>query len=236
MMLLAAALIGCAVWLLMPSGRSPRHRALLGTGGALTPDASIDGAVTRWLAVMRARMGAARDRAARRDRALMSMTALAAEVSAGRSPGDALLAADPRGQVWPRARAALRVGGDVAAGLRADGADLPAVRSLAACWQVTEQSGAGLADAVDSLVRSMRADQQARDRLATELAGPRASAQLLAALPVAGLAVGLVSGADPIGWLLGSPLGLACLAAGVSLDVAGLVWTRRIATRIEQRI
>jgi tight adherence protein B len=76
-----------------------------------------------------------------------------------------------------------------------------------------------LADAYDD-EDAVRAD------LAASVAGSQASMLLLAALPLAGLALGTAIGARPWGWLFGRPVGwLVCLAAAV-LDGAGLVWTR----------
>jgi tight adherence protein B len=75
-------------------------------------------------------------------------------------------------------------------------------------------------------------DAQARQRAAAEidsqLAGPRASALLLGALPLLGLAMGAGMGADPLRTLFGGPVGLAALGSGVLLEIAGVLWVRRI--------
>lgn len=57
---------------------------------------------------------------------------------------------------------------------------------------------------------------------------------MLALLPVLGIVLGLAVGGDPIGWLLGTPLGWACLGLGLLLIAAGLAWASRIVARTER--
>jgi tight adherence protein B len=157
--------------------------------------------------------------------------AVAAELSAGRSAREAVEAA-ARGIPWVSGLADVAASphGDVAQALRS-AAELPGgegLRQLAACWQVAERVGGGLAAAVDRLGRSLRDDEQVRREVAAQLAGPRATSLLLAVLPVAGLLMGAALGVAPWRVLLGTPVGLSCLALGLLLEVAGLVWTGRI--------
>ena len=105
------------------------------------------------------------------------------------------------------------------------------LRALAACWTVCAASGSGLATAVDRLGEGLRADQDRRRAVEAELAGPRATAGMLAVLPVAGLLLATGLGADPAGVLLHTPLGLACLVGGLLLDGLGLLWTGRLVAR-----
>ena len=71
-----------------------------------------------------------------------------------------------------------------------------------------------------------------RHDIAAQLAGPRATARLLAVLPLLGILMGAGLGMHPLSFLLGGPPGLACLTAGVALDGLGLWWTRRMAARV----
>jgi tight adherence protein B len=73
-------------------------------------------------------------------------------------------------------------------------------------------------------------------QLEAQLAGPRATARMLATLPLIGLAMGMLMGADPLQWLLGTAPGLLCLLGGALLTVAGMAWTGRIATAVERQL
>jgi tight adherence protein B len=66
------------------------------------------------------------------------------------------------------------------------------------------------------------------DRQAAEVAGPRLSGYLLAALPVLGLLLGTGMGADPVAVLVSTGLGQVLLVVGVGLSCAGLRWIARI--------
>lgn len=159
--------------------------------------------------------------------------ALAAEVGAGRAARAAVLAAlgDDVGGSWPAAVRAAAADGDVAAALLAGAGEPGAdgLRDLAACWQVAERTGAGLARGLEAIADA--ADRRAahRDRIGAELAGVRASGWLLAALPLLGVALGGTAGAAPWRVLVSTPPGLVLLGLGVALDLAGLAWLRRMA-------
>lgn len=134
-----------------------------------------------------------------------------------------------------RAAGVAQLGGDVPAVLRGAAAaragrsgELDALHQLAACWAVAERSGAGLELAVRRLAGSLRTAERQRAELAGELAGARVTARLLAVLPGLGLLLAAAVGAQPVAFLLGTPLGGACLLLALGLDVAGLAWTKRL--------
>lgn len=166
---------------------------------------------------------------------------LAAELRAGRDPGTALtaaaeVAAGPLQSTLRAAGSAARLGGDVAATLRSPPSRRPTavpevLRSLAACWSVCASSGSGLAAAVGRLEEGLRAEAAQRRAVAAELAGPRATAMLLALLPLVGLLMAGALGADPLRVLLHTRIGLVCLVLGLGLDALGLLWTARLVER-----
>jgi len=177
----------------------------------------------------------------RRTATIELCVALADELRAGRLPSDALVSAagagvdEGRGFVEHAVTAAHR-GDPVAPALVRD-ADRPGadgLRLIAACWSVAEQHGGALAAALDRVASTLRAREMARRRIALELAAPKATARLLAALPVLGLLIGTASGADPLGVLIGTGWGWALLAAGIGLDLAGIAWVGRIARTAER--
>jgi len=105
---------------------------------------------------------------------------------------------------------------------------------VAACWQVAEAKGTGLAVALDRVCSGLRAEQAQRLEVTAQLAGARSTVQLLAALPVFGLLLGTGLGGAPLDVLLHTPHGLTCLAAGLTLEVLGLIWSDRIAADAER--
>lgn len=162
------------------------------------------------------------------------LDALAAELGAGRDPASALVAVPASASVCPRALAAARSGGDVARAMLGDGERSPTLRSTAACWEVASGSGAGLAASLVVLADSAREDERVRAELEAGVAEPRATALVLACLPAVGMALGAGLGAQPLAWLLGTPVGRAVLAAGLLLEAAGAVWAWRITTSLEE--
>ena len=91
--------------------------------------------------------------------------------------------------------------------------------------------GAGLAAAVERLEEGLRAEEAQRRDLAAELAGPRATAVLLAGLPLVGIAMAAALGAEPIEVLLHTTAGGVCLVTGIGLNLLGLWWTGRLVKR-----
>lgn len=167
----------------------------------------------------------------------------AAELRSGQGVDQALssaLAAHPAGsRDYRRTSTAARLHGDVAAALRLDAERLSAtdragLRALAACWVVGRDGGRGLADAVERVAASLRADETHRAAVRTELAGARTSARLLAVLPLLVLAMSTTLGLTSVAELLASGWAVASALVGAVLAAAGLWWTERIARAAEQ--
>nr|WP_261676290.1 type II secretion system F family protein [Streptomyces lusitanus] len=181
-----------------------------------------------------------KERDGRADAVVALCGALAGELRAGRQPGEGLSAAarDSGGLGGHQAAvlAAARFGGDVPGALtaaaRQPGAE--GLRGLAACWRVAVDQGAGLADGLDRLEAALRAERDQRADLRAQLSGARATAVMLAGLPVVGLALGAALGADPLHVLLHTPSGTVCLAAGGVLEGLGLWWALRIMRGAEE--
>ncbi|MQA93840.1 MAG: pilus assembly protein TadB [Streptosporangiales bacterium] len=223
----------------MADGRAGRTRAMAGgrPGGA---GGGVLGVVLTWLgrcSWWRSGARRRRDGAVWAEASVELCQSMAAELRAGRTPGDALQAAV---EVLPEGvRAGLRgvtaaaaTGGDVPAELTAVARREPGAAGLAqaaAAWRVGAGSGGGLADVLEQVAQSLRDEQAHRAQVSAQLAGPRATARLLAALPLLGLGLASGSGAHPLDFLFGTPAGIACLIVGLALDALGLWWSTRIA-------
>ena len=105
----------------------------------------------------------------------------------------------------------------------------PAATLAARALVVALDAGYGTADALDAVAVTLR-DRAAVAREVRALASQaRLSAGVMACTPI-GFAV-LLSGSDAgaRAFLLHSPIGLACLAVGLTLDLLGYQWMRAIA-------
>jgi tight adherence protein B len=160
---------------------------------------------------------------------------VAAELSAGQAPEAALREAAASWPVFLPVADVARLGGDVPAALR-EAAEQPGaggLRLLAGAWSVSRRTGGGLGAATRRAAEAVRREQATRGVVASELASARATARLMAGLPVLALLMGSGAGADPWFFLLRTPLGLGCLAGGLSTGIAGLLWIEQIARGVD---
>lgn len=148
-----------------------------------------------------------------------AMTA-AAQESSGR-------VADSLSVVAARAR----LGADVAAGLRAEGhrSSMPwHWERLAVCWQLAQNQGLAVATLMHAAQRDITERERFRGRVEAGLAGARATAAILAGLPLLGVLLGHAIGADPIGFLFAGGGGGWLLVVGAVFVCGGLLWSDRI--------
>jgi tight adherence protein B len=226
--LLAAGLTVAPRWTLT-------HRAagLLGTREALAVRAAL-----RLHGNAGARLERRRSAARRRETAVLGFVeALVAELGAGLAVPAAVRAAAARHPRDPVLRAVARhveLGGDPVTAV-ATAADRPGAAGLwavAVCLQVSTRSGAGLGEALRPVAGALRDEQDLAREVAGQLAAPRATARLLAALPLVVWLLGAGLGADPVRVLIASPYGWACLVLGGALELAGLKWVDRMARAV----
>ncbi|MEV2279280.1 type II secretion system F family protein [Nocardiopsis sp. NPDC049922] len=196
---------------------------------AVTPGASrldegpLGGAVRRWFPTVAHRRGGAR----RRRAVIVLCRVLATELRAGQPPDEALLVSV--------AEAGPPVEGVVDAhSMRATAEgdpDLWALAYLAVCWEVSAETGAGLAEIVDALAAELTDHEERRAEIAARTAGPRTTALVLGGLPLVGVLMSVGLGGSPLEFLFTTPLGAACLVGGVTLDLLGTWWTSRMVRR-----
>ncbi|HEU4426662.1 MAG TPA: hypothetical protein VFR67_29360 [Pilimelia sp.] len=164
--------------------------------------------------------------AAERAEVLDSLSALAADLRAGLPPVAAARAlADPPAMAAPAAR--MLTGQPAGVALVGSGNSRPAELAGAA-WRLAEQTGAPLADLIERIEADARALDRAALAASAQAAGARATAWLLAALPVGGIALGYGIGVDPLHVLLRTPVGAGCAVGALLLQVAGLAWADRL--------
>ncbi|MET4059813.1 tight adherence protein B [Arthrobacter sp. UYP6] len=114
-------------------------------------------------------------------------------------------------------------------GRRTADAPLPGLwTELAACVSVSERSGAPLAGVLGRYAAALEVGLDNQAARETAMAGPQATVRLLTWLPAGGMGLGYLLGADPVGILLGSPVGWLAGAAGVVLALIGRVWSRAL--------
>ncbi|MFC7612518.1 type II secretion system F family protein [Actinokineospora soli] len=197
---------------------------LLGPAGAL---ATLLLAILTRAAIRKRRK--ARDEVEALDALAECLRSLVAELRAGTNPVVAVESAAedaPPGaaEVLRSAAAAARLGGTP------DIDDGPGGQIVQA-WHLAHHHGLPLAGVLDSV----RLDLEQRARFARQvdarMAGPRASAAVLACLPVVAVLLGQVSGADPVAVLADTSLGQVLLLVGAALAGAGLRWTEHL-TRV----
>lgn len=217
--MLAAALLGWAT-----------HVGLHRDRGAL-PSRRRHG---RWALRVRPPWVSARERRADAEAVLEACDALAAELRAGRPPGESLASAADTWAPLAVVAQALHLGADVPESLRRLAGERPGaadLRLVGAAWEVAQSSGHGLARALSRTARGIRMRRRTRRIVESELASARATARLVCLLPVAVLLAGSGAGERPWTFLFNNPVGWACLVGGLALMAAGLAWIEGIARR-----
>jgi tight adherence protein B len=209
--------------------------AAAAVAGALsTPLVALLAGVATFLA---ARSWMTGRRSGRTDQQLLALTeglaALAADLRSGRSLDSATESA-------VAACGDADCGRALARALRSPGAErepgrdeavTEALGRISAAVRLSERTGCSLAAVAGAVEDDLRARSRQRQDLRAAVAAPRASAAVLAGLPLLGLAMGSGVGADPWAVLTTTGTGQVLLVAGVALELAGLAWSGRLVRR-----
>ncbi|MGQ4619111.1 type II secretion system F family protein [Nocardia sp. R7R-8] len=169
---------------------------------------------------------------------LAALEAVIAELRVGAHPIAAAEAAarDVRGEsvrALTVGAARSRLGGSAAEGLRRPDSPIAAELSrVAGAWQVAERHGLALAELLSAARTDLAGRIRFHSRTTAALAGPRATAAVLACLPLLGIALGQMMGAAPLHVLFASPAGTVLLPLGAGLACAGLLWTDAITRKV----
>jgi tight adherence protein B len=189
----------------------------------------------------RVRRRSLRSRKATESHALAAaLDVLVGELRAGAHPVAAFNAAASEAQGPVTASlgavaARARLGADVPAGLRAvaSGSSVPSQwERLAVCWQLAQTHGLAMATLMRAAQRDIVERTRFSARVSAGMAGARATAAVLAGLPVLGIGLGQLLGANPLAFLLSGGVGGVLLVIGVTLGCVGLLWSDRITGRV----
>jgi tight adherence protein B len=208
--------------------------AALGTAAVSTALVALLAAV---LAAVAVRAWQDRSRADRTGVQLGALTeglgALAAELRSGRSLAaatDAAVTACGDEECGRSLARAVRAPATAPPGSRASELS-DALRRISAAVLLSTRTGCSLAGVLGAVEDDLRARRRHRAELRTATAGPGASAMVLAALPLLGLAMGSGVGADPWRVLTTTGTGQILLVTGIALELAGVTWSRRLIQR-----
>lgn len=139
-----------------------------------------------------------------------------------------------------RALTQWRTGGTLQEGLAAHAAAHPGHgglwKRLAWCLAISEESGAALADLLDTLADEAETSADMHRALQSALAGPRATSRLLTYLPGIGLGLGQLLGINPLAVLTTHPVGRIALVCGVCLWWGNRFWCARMLRAVSGKV
>jgi tight adherence protein B len=191
-------------------------------------------AVTLW--TRRRRYVRAKRRAAESAALQGALDVLVGELRVGAHPVAAFSAAatevdGPVAESLRAVAARARLGADVAAGLHSvtRSSSLPAHWGrLGVCWQLAQDHGLSIATLMQAAQRDIVERERFSATVEAGMTGARTTAAVLAGLPLLGVGLGELIGAEPLRFLLSSGVGGWLLVIGVTLACVGLLWSDRI--------
>jgi tight adherence protein B len=114
--------------------------------------------------------------------------------------------------------------------------DLPndlVAKCFASLWQVCENNGAALSPALNQFAQQIRVEKELRQELSSSMSGAKLSAWVLAGLPLFGIVLAAFLGVNSLEWLANSKIGNFNIVAAIILEVIGIIWVKKITSRIE---
>lgn len=179
-----------------------------------------------------------REQLADADALLDALRLVVAQLRAGAHPAEAAEGAArdcpsgergrPVGDVLARLASATRLGAGVDRIAEEHVGRRVGLAQLCRVWELAHRHGLSLTELLDSLRRNVQQRTTRVRDLESKMAGPRATAALLAVLPLFGLLMGESLGAGPIAVLSDAPVGQVLVLVGGGLLCAGLCWTHRL--------
>ncbi|MTD59641.1 type II secretion system F family protein [Amycolatopsis pithecellobii] len=245
-----ALLATAAALLIWPAGKTATTRLATVSPRARRPPWSPD---SRWLLVLFALPVVALLGTASATAAVLLLLAVWIQRRSRKRTKSQLIAAQAMAEALGTTVAELRGGASSAAAAEAAAADAPrdvavvmnALASsarfgveppkltgprgqLTTAWNLSRRHGLPLADLLDAVRRDIVGSSRHLARADASMAGPRASAVVLASLPAVGVLLGEAVGAKPLHILSGTAAGHTLLMLGCAFVLAGVAWTSRL--------
>ncbi len=98
-------------------------------------------------------------------------------------------------------------------------------------WRLATSLGGPIVLALNRITEVFDRTQRNQQEVQLAFAGPQSTAKLVMWLPVLALVLSQLVGMNPLGAILGSPLGALSVSIGAGLMVAGRFWTKRLLAR-----
>ncbi|MFN8015814.1 MAG: type II secretion system F family protein [Acidimicrobiia bacterium] len=103
---------------------------------------------------------------------------------------------------------------------------------LFASLLVASNTGGSSSGIFDRIGDSFHQDNSLKDDLETSMAQVKISTIVISLLPIAMVFISSLTGTNSISFLFTNPFGLLCLVIGISLEVSGLLWIKRITSKV----
>jgi len=202
-------------------------------GGVLAPFAAfiLVGAELITTAAWLVQRGRAERRGLANERTVIRACSLIAGLlDAGEIPTQALLTTADDVPLLAPAAGAVSIGGDVPTELQNLSLQpgCSGLAWLARGWRLSESTGMPLSSVARYITDTLRRQGDVRDQRRAELSTAKATSRLLAGLPVVGIGMGFLVGANPLTFLTDGLVGHLCLIGASTLICIGLIWTTQL--------
>lgn len=107
----------------------------------------------------------------------------------------------------------------------------PPLVSCANLLEISSNSGSSINEPLSQIAQSLITRRNQEQLIQAELASTKATMFVLAALPLVGAGMGLLLGTHSLSWLIGSTPGRVCLFLGLTLELAGWFWVKKLLGR-----
>ena len=139
-------------------------------------------------------------------------------------------------QTFATTRSAIEVQADLSKALISDSLthDFPAVTEYVVAMEASSASGGSATQSLSELTHAMLKARSFEQQVSAELASTKATVFILAGLPIIGSGLSLLLGSQSLTWLLQSTSGRVCLTLGITLEILGWLWVKRLLARALQ--